>query len=80
VTLSESYERRVLLIDADLRRPTVHALFGLPNVSGLNEGLKARNDRSCPCLEISPRLSVLPAGKPEPDPMSSLTSERYAQG
>ena len=35
LTLSESYKRRVLLIDADLRRPSIHGLFGLPNVTGL---------------------------------------------
>ena len=28
--------KRVLLVDADLRRPTIHTLFGLPNEFGLN--------------------------------------------
>src|SRR4051812_47723561 len=31
LTLSESYGRRVLLIDADLRRPSIHEVFGVPN-------------------------------------------------
>ena len=31
LTLSHSFDRRVLLIDADLRRPSVHEMFGLPN-------------------------------------------------
>src|SRR6185312_6713315 len=30
MTLSESYRKRVLLVDADLRRPTVQRVFGLP--------------------------------------------------
>src|SRR6186713_2934750 len=34
LTLSESYRRRVLLIDADLRRPSLSALFQLPNTAG----------------------------------------------
>ena len=34
LTLSESYHRRVLLIDADLRRPTVQRIFGLPPIAG----------------------------------------------
>ncbi len=76
LTLSESYARRVLLIDADLRRPSMHEIFHMPNVSGLNEGLKADDDRKLTVLEISPRLSLLPAGKPDPDPMSALTSDR----
>ncbi len=31
LTLSESYHLRVLLIDADLRRPSLHRLFGIRN-------------------------------------------------
>ena len=40
LTLSESYHRRVLLIDADLRRPTVQRIFGIPPIAGLNDGLE----------------------------------------
>jgi protein-tyrosine kinase len=76
LTLSESHGRRVLLIDADFRRPTLHDVFQVPNVSGLNEALKADADQKLTILEISPRLSLLPAGRPDPDPMSGLTSGR----
>ena len=41
LTLSESYKRRVLLIDADLRRPSVAKVFGVVPGSGLSECLKA---------------------------------------
>ncbi len=76
LTLSESYKREVLLVDADLRRPSLHELFGIPNDSGLGEGLKAETERRLPIIKISPKLSVLTAGRPDPDPMSSLTSGR----
>ena len=76
LTLSESYARRVLLIDADLRRPMVHQVFQLPNAPGLNDGLIGDGDHKLTVLEISPRLSLLPAGKPDRDPMSALTSDR----
>jgi capsular exopolysaccharide synthesis family protein len=76
LTLTESYHRRVLLVDADLRRPTVQRIFGLPPIAGLNEGLKASEDRPMPITQISDRLFVLPAGRPEADPMSGLTSDR----
>ncbi|HMF99109.1 MAG TPA: CpsD/CapB family tyrosine-protein kinase [Vicinamibacterales bacterium] len=76
LTLSESYHRRVLLVDADLRRPTVQRMFALPPMGGLNEGLKLREDRPLAVAQISERLFVLPAGRPEPDPMSGLTSDR----
>lgn len=39
VSLARNNERNVLLIDGDLRRPTVHKLFGSPNTSGLSEFL-----------------------------------------
>jgi protein-tyrosine kinase len=76
LTLSESYHRRVLLIDADLRRPTVQRIFGIPPISGLNEGLKASEDRPMALTPVCERLFVLPAGRPEADPMSGLTSDR----
>src|SRR3954453_5032180 len=63
LTLSESYGRRVLLIDADLRRPAVHEVFRLPDTRGLSDVLgSARGE--IPLLEVSERLSVLPAGRP----------------
>lgn len=76
LTLAESYRRRVLLVDADLRRPSVHTVFGLPNHSGLTESLRAKEDRRLTLIEVSPRLTVLTAGRPDPDPMSGLTSPR----
>ena len=76
LTLSESYQRRVLLVDADLRRPSIHQLFALPSLSGLSDGLRSVEDRKLTLVEVSPRLTVLPAGRPDPDPMSVLTSSR----
>jgi capsular exopolysaccharide synthesis family protein len=76
LTLSESFKRRVVLVDADLRRPTLHELLGLPNASGLNDGLKADRDAKLSLFEVTPRLTVLPAGAPNPDPMGGLTSDR----
>lgn len=75
LTLSESYKRRVLLIDADLRRPSIHHVFGLPNLTGLTEGLRAESGH-LPVLEVSPWLSVVTAGHPDANPMAKLTSSR----
>jgi protein-tyrosine kinase len=76
LTLAESYQRRVLLIDIDLRRPTVQRIFSIPPVAGLNDGLKAKEDRPMAITAVCERLFVLPAGRPEADPMSGLTSDR----
>jgi capsular exopolysaccharide synthesis family protein len=76
LTLSESYRRRVLLIDADLRRPMLHDIFQIPNLAGLSDGLKSDLMLKMPLVEITPQLSVLPGGRPDRDPMSGLTSDR----
>jgi len=76
LTFSESYNRRVLIIDADLRRPTVHQMFDLPNLTGLGEGLRDEREHPLPLIQVSPRLTVITAGRPDPDPMGALTSAR----
>lgn len=76
LTMSESYKRRVLLIDADLRRPWIHQLFGVPNASGLNDGLQDASTAKIPLLSVSDHLSILTAGRPDPDPMSVLSGDR----
>jgi capsular exopolysaccharide synthesis family protein len=76
LTFSESYKRTVLLIDADLRRPSQHQVFQVQNTSGLSEGLAAMSDKSMKVRQISERLALLPAGRPNSDPMAGLTSPR----
>jgi capsular exopolysaccharide synthesis family protein len=75
LTLSESYRRRVLIVDADLRRPSIHEVLGISNDRGLTDML--RSDRmESPIVDVSPNLSVLPSGRHELDPMASLSSDR----
>jgi capsular exopolysaccharide synthesis family protein len=75
LTLSYSYARRVLLIDADLRRPTVHEVLNLPNTGGLSEVLRT-DTTELPLQRVSPLLTVLTAGKGDDNPMALLTSPR----
>ena len=74
LTLSQSYQRRVLLVDGDLRRPSLHNLFGVPNLAGLSDGLAHNSIQAIAVREISPRLSILPSGPPIEDPTGKLTS------
>jgi capsular exopolysaccharide synthesis family protein len=78
LTLSHSYQRRVLLIDADLRRPSVHDLLHLPNAVGLGDSLK-QPERGPKFHTLSPRFSALTAGRPDSDPMAGLVSETMNQ-
>ena len=75
LTFSESYSRRVLLIDADMRKPSVHEVIGIPNRKGLAEAL--RSDRAhLEGLRVSPLLHVLPSGRVDNSPLAGLSSER----
>jgi protein-tyrosine kinase len=75
LTLSHSYQRRVLLIDADLRRPSVHQVFQLPNHDGLGNSLRNATGGALPVQRLSSTLWVLTAGPSDSDPMSSLVSD-----
>lgn len=76
LTFSESYRRRVLLIDGDLRRPSLDMLFRIEASPGLSEGLTSPVEQMLPLHPITPRLMVLPGGQPTPDPIAGLTSDR----
>jgi len=78
LTLSGSYGRRVLVIDADLRAPSIHALLDIKNNRGLTEALRDPH-AVLPVVEVSPGLSVLTAGRPGSTPLADLTSERMGE-
>ncbi|HJZ74841.1 MAG TPA: CpsD/CapB family tyrosine-protein kinase [Vicinamibacterales bacterium] len=78
LTLSESYARRVLVIDADLRCPGLHAILDVQTERGLCEALHEPR-HELPFVEVSSRLSVLTAGKPGPTPLAVLTSNRMRE-
>jgi capsular exopolysaccharide synthesis family protein len=76
LTLSESYRRRVLLIDADLRRPSIHRIFGLSNLDGLTDALKRGTERGICARPVSDTLSVVTAGQPDSEQIAHVTSIR----
>jgi capsular exopolysaccharide synthesis family protein len=67
--------RRVLLLDADLRRPSLHQVFGVPNRTGLSQLLVGEMEPHDACQEIASGLTLLPSGPPPPDPQQLLMSE-----
>jgi len=75
LTLSHSYQRRVLLVDADLRRPSIHEILRLPNMTGLSDSLRHPEETGLRVHTISPYLSALTAGRADSDPMAGLVSD-----
>jgi protein-tyrosine kinase len=79
LTLSESYRRRVLLIDADLRRPSLDRLLLVPSPTGLSDCLRVHDGRPLQLIDVSEHLKLLPGGRPEADPMAVLSSARMRE-
>jgi capsular exopolysaccharide synthesis family protein len=69
--------QRVLLIDGDMRNPTIHRLLDLPNDFGLSNLLSSdnRGDKMITPTAV-PNLSVLTAGPIPPNPVDLLTGPK----
>ncbi|MHB8077042.1 CpsD/CapB family tyrosine-protein kinase [Desulfosporosinus fructosivorans] len=69
--------KSVLIIDADLRNPTQHKLFGLDNGDGLSVFLVQDQDYRKYIYETTvPGVMVLPAGPVPPNPAELVGSKR----
>ena len=76
VTMAQS-DRRVLLIDADLRRPTLHKRFGLPREPGLRQLIFDDDALSLQSENVGiENLHVLTAGSIAPNPSELVSSKR----
>lgn len=70
--------QRVLLIDADMRRPRVHTVFGRPAAPGLSNLLAASVKANEAVLTTTtPGLWIIPAGTTPPNPAELLASDRF---
>lgn len=64
---------RILVVDADLRGPRLHEVFGVPNTTGLSSILSGRQEDSViyQAPDI-PSLYVMPVGVTPPNPLELL--------
>jgi len=67
----------VLMLDCDLRRPRLHAQFGLPNTKGLTTWLSGEKnlDGLIQTCDKAPNLKILTSGPVPPNPAELLGSE-----
>ncbi|MBR8836286.1 MAG: polysaccharide biosynthesis tyrosine autokinase [Stigonema ocellatum SAG 48.90 = DSM 106950] len=68
--------RRVLLIDADMRQPSQHHVWGLINSVGLSNVMVGENEFSKEVQKVTTNLSVLTSGVMPPNPLALIDSER----
>jgi capsular exopolysaccharide synthesis family protein len=71
--------KETLAIDGDLREPSLHKIFGVPNVNGAVNVLSGEYNLSEVCTEPLPGLKILATGPIPPNPAELLSSARFAQ-
>jgi capsular exopolysaccharide synthesis family protein len=70
--------RKVVIVDGDLRRPSVHKQFGVPNSQGLTNAIVGGIPLSELIVDVGlENLSVLTAGPIPPNPAELLDSARF---
>ncbi|MGI9050742.1 MAG: CpsD/CapB family tyrosine-protein kinase [Rubrobacteraceae bacterium] len=78
VTLAQA-EKRTLIVDCDLRKPTLHKVFGLRNFQGVVNVMAGEQSLREAQQEVLPNnLKVLTVGTIPPNPAELLGSKRFA--
>jgi len=63
LTMGQEFQQRVLLVDADLRRPSIHHLFGINETPGLTDVLMGGSTIENALVDIPEHhVTVLPSG------------------
>ena len=76
-TFANLENKRVLIIDGDLRNPSIHKMFGVSNLNGITDILLGEKDVD-KCLEKTKikGLDILKVGKVPPNPSEMLQSNK----
>jgi protein-tyrosine kinase len=69
--------RPTLLVDADLRHPSQHSLFGASNARGLSQALVREQRAPLHGVAGLPELFLLPAGPAPRNPLELLSDRRF---
>lgn len=77
ISLAHGMDQHSLLVDCDLRKPTLGPLFGMKTPMGLVDYLRDQKDLSTLISKTSmKKLSILTSGKPAINPAELLSSAR----
>lgn len=71
-------EKKVLLVDCDLRRPNIHNIFKIENQAGLSNVIgKMVEFEEVIHRNVLPNLDILPSGTIPPNPSELLCSPKF---
>jgi exopolysaccharide/PEP-CTERM locus tyrosine autokinase len=77
ISLAQEFDHTVLLVDADLRKPSLHGFFGLEPKTGLSDCLQHGIDLGEALIRTGiGKLTLLPSGKPVRNPVELFSSQR----
>jgi capsular exopolysaccharide synthesis family protein len=81
IALALGQVRKVCLIDADMRRPTVAKVLGVDTTSKGLSNLVSGSDPTSECLHFNKELGIhiIPSGVVPPNPLELLSSVRFAE-
>lgn len=80
ISMAQSVEEHVLLIDGDLRKPAIHNRFGFKKVAGLSDYLAHGDDIGGVLLKTPVgKLTILPAGEPPVNPSELMSSKKMKE-
>lgn len=68
--------KSVIIVDCDLRRPTVHKVFNVSNISGITSYLIGEKDLDEVIVNYEGSLDILPCGDIPPNPAEILATEK----
>ena len=79
INIAQNINEHVLLMDCDIRKPTLHKDFGFGAMPGLSEYLSGKESLSSLLLKTHiEKLSLLPAGTPPSNPTELLSSKKMS--
>lgn len=80
ITLAQEFDHTVLLIDADLRKPSIQGYLGMEPAKGLSEYLAGEVELSELLIKTGiGRLTLLPAGTPVKNPVEFFSSQKMKE-
>lgn len=80
LSLAQEFDHTVLLVDADIRKPTIHSYLGIKNSVGLTDCLLDGVDVKDALVRTGiGKLSFLPAGRNVPNPAEIFSSQRLSK-
>lgn len=72
-------EKKILIIDCDLRCPSIHRYFDLSNTCGLSNYLTTRIEVESVIFSTKEGVDILPSGIIPPNPAELLNSRKFKE-